>query len=250
MRFSSRIITIAEPVKKIQKGDGGDFNLNMKYLIKIDRQLLKWAYQQRFKNSFPIKALIFMGDGPFWMIILFLAAFAGEWLNSDPFRQLAVSMMFGLMISNVAFVLCKTFVKRRRPYANAELQQDLQFVIQNRDPGHGSKALESFPSGHVLWTTFCVSLICFQFGYKVVLLLGWMIPAMVFLRLHLGVHYPSDVLASLVLAGITVASTLLAAPHIMELVNGLEGHAGYLFGYWAFIVMFLIIGFKSWLKRV
>ncbi|MFZ2633759.1 MAG: phosphatase PAP2 family protein [Desulfosalsimonadaceae bacterium] len=218
--------------------------------MKIDRQLLKWAYQKRFKNSFLTKALIFMGDGPFWMIVLFIAALAGEWLNSDPFRQLAVSLMFGLMISNVVFVLCKTCVKRRRPYANPELQQDLQLIIQNRDPGHGSKELESFPSGHVLWTTICASLICFQFGYLAVLLLGWMIPAMMVLRLHLGVHYPSDVLASLVLGGITVAATLLAIPDIMEFNAGLRGHAGYLYGYWAFISAFLIIGFKSWLKRV
>ena len=222
----------------------------MRYLKKIDRQLLKRAYQRPFKNSFPIKALIFMGDGPFWMIILFIVALAGEWLNSDSFRQLAVSLMFGLMTSNVAFVLCKTWVKRRRPYANPELQQDLQLVIQNRDPGHGSKELESFPSGHVLWTTLCVSLICFQFGYAAVFLLGWMIPAMVYLRLHLGVHYPSDVLASLVLGTITVAATLLAVPHIKEFNAGLRGHAGYLYGYWAFISAFLIIGFKSWLKRV
>ena len=222
----------------------------LRYLIKIDRQLLKWAYQRRFTNSFPIKALIFMGDGPFWMIILFIAALAGEWLNSDPFRQLVISLMFGFMISNIVFVLCKTGVRRRRPYANAELQQDLQIIIQNRDPGHGSKELESFPSGHVLWTTLCVSLICFKFGYIAVLLLGWMIPAMVYLRLHLGVHYPSDVLASLVLGGITVAAILLAAPHIMEFNSSLMGHAGYLYGYWAFISAFLIIGFKSWLKRV
>lgn len=222
----------------------------MQYLKKIDRQLLMWAYQRPFENSIFIKALIFMGDGPFWMVVLFFTALTGQLFNSESFRQLVILLMFGLMISNLIFVLCKTYVKRRRPYADLQLQQELNMEIENRDPGHGSKELESFPSGHVLWTTISVSLICFQFGLIPVLLFGWMIPAMVYLRLHLGVHYPSDVLASLVLGGINVALTVLIAPGLMEYTNGLRDHAGYLYGYWAFISGFIIVGFKSWLKRV
>jgi len=226
------------------------FKLPMKYFEKIDRQLLKWAYQRPFENSFSIKALIFMGDGPFWMIVLFMTALAGQLLNSESWRRLVILLMFGLMIGNVAFVFCKTYVKRKRPYADEQLQKVLKIKIQNRDPGHGSKELESFPSGHVLWTTICVSLICFQFGYTPVLLFGWMIPAMIYLRLHLGVHYPSDVLASLILGSITVAVTLFIAPGIVDCTNTLRDNAVYLYGYWAFISGYLIVGFKSWLKRV
>lgn len=191
-----------------------------------------------------------MGDGPFWMIVLFITAFAGQLLNSDTLRQLVILLMLGLMISNMAFVFCKTYMKRKRPYANAQLQQDLKVKIQNRDPGHGSKELESFPSGHVLWTTICVSLFYFQLGYVSMLFLGWMIPAMMYLRLHLGVHYPSDVLSSLILGCFTVTITLNIAPGVIEYTNGLRHHAGYLYGYWAFICCYLIVGFKSWLKRV
>jgi membrane-associated phospholipid phosphatase len=222
----------------------------MQYLKKIDRQVLKWAYQRPFENSISIKALIFMGDGPFWMIVLLISALTGQLLNSESLRQLVILLMFGLMISNVAFVFCKTYVKRKRPYADEEVQKVLNITIQNRDPGHGSKELESFPSGHVLWTTICVSLICFQFGYTSALLFGWMIPAMMYLRLHLGVHYPSDVLASLILGSITVAVTFFIVPGIVDYMNGLSDHSGYLYGYWAFISGYLIIGFKSWLKRV
>jgi membrane-associated phospholipid phosphatase len=222
----------------------------MPYLKIIDRQLLKWAYQKPFKKSFPMKALIFMGDGPFWMIVLFITALTGQLLNSESFRQLSVLLMFGLFISNIVFVFCKTYVKRRRPYANVELHQELHIQIQNRDPGHGSKELESFPSGHVLWTTLCVGLICSQFGYIAVLLFGWMIPTMMYLRLYLGVHYPSDIFVSLIISSINVAITLLIAPGLMECINGLRYHTGYIYGYWAFIAEFIIFGFKSWLKRV
>jgi membrane-associated phospholipid phosphatase len=126
----------------------------------------------------------------------------------------------------------------------------LQIEIQNRDSGHGSKELESFPSGHVLWTTLCVSLICYQYGYMSAILLGWMIPTMMYLRPHLGVHYPSDVFASLVIGGINVTIILFVAPGLMGYIHGLKNHPGYLYGYWAFIIVFLIAAFKSWLKRV
>lgn len=222
----------------------------MKYFINIDRQILKWAYQKPFKHSFFIKTLIFMGDGPFWMFIIFLAALTGQLIDNESFYRLSILLMLGLMISNVVFVFCKTKVKRKRPYASSELQQHLQIEIKNRDPGHGSKELESFPSGHVLWTTLCVSLICSQFGYISLILFGWMIPAMVFLRLYLGVHYPSDVLASLVLGSVTVLITLLLTPCLMAYLNGLRHNTGFFAGYWVFIIVFLIIGFKSWLKRV
>ncbi len=222
----------------------------MQYLKLIDIRLLKWAYQRPFKRSFPVKALIFIGDAPFWMIVLFFAALIGQLINSESFRQLSVMLMFGLFISNIVFVLCKTYVKRRRPYANVELHQEFHIKIQNRDPGHGSKELESFPSGHVLWTTLCVGLICSQFGSIAVLLFGWMIPTMMYLRLYLGVHYPSDILASLILSSINVAMTLLIAPGIMKYINGLRDHSGYIYGYWAFVTVFVIFGFKFWLKRV
>ncbi len=222
----------------------------MKYLVRIDRQLLKWAYQKPFKQSIFIKALIFMGDGPFWMLVVFIAALTGQLIDIESFYQLSILLMFGLMISNIVFVFCKTRVKRKRPYANTELQQQLQIEIENRDPGHGSKELESFPSGHVLWTTLCVSLIYSQFGYMSLIMFGWMIPTMMFLRLYLGVHYPSDVLASLALGCVNVLITLLLTPGLMEYLNGLRNNTGFLLGYWAFIILFLTVGFKSWLKRV
>jgi membrane-associated phospholipid phosphatase len=219
-------------------------------LRKVDRQLLKWAYQRPYEDSPLIKALIFVGDIPFWLIVVFIAAFAGEVLNSEPFRELVIQLVFGLIVGGLACSLCKAGVKRRRPYANNQLQQDLNMRIQNRDPGHASKEFESFPSGHVLWTTICVCLICSQSGNPFVLLIGWMIPAMVFLRLHLGVHYPSDVFASLVLGSISVALTSYVAPGIIEAANGLREHAGYLYGYWALIGSLVIAGYKVWSKRV
>ncbi len=222
----------------------------MESLKTIDRQLLKWAYQKHFKETFSIKALIFMGDGPFWMIVVFISALTGQMSNCISFSQLSILLMFGMAISNLVFTPLKSHVKRRRPYANAELHQDLQIKIINRDSGHGSKELESFPSGHVLWTTLCVLIICYNNGFVTLILFGWMIPAMMFLRPYLGVHYPSDAFAGLVLGIINAVITIVISPTLMDFMNSFKDCSGYIYGYWGFISVFLIIGFKSWLKRV
>jgi membrane-associated phospholipid phosphatase len=222
----------------------------MQYLIHIDRQLLKYAYQGRFIHIFPVKLLIFMGDGPFWMLVVFIAAITGQILKIASFNEVAVQLILGLSIGQVLFALLKTNVRRSRPYANLELQQDLQIEIQNRDPGHGSKEFESFPSGHVYWTTICVSIICVQYGLLAVFLFGWMIPTMLYLRPHLGVHYPSDTIAGLVLGGIIVFTTLLAAQFVLDFISVYQEQTIYLICYWTFISVFLIVGYISWQKRV
>ena len=222
----------------------------MPSLKKIDRQLLKWAYQRPYENSLPIKALIFTGDAMFWMMFLFITLIAGQLLNSEPLKQLTIQLMLASLIGIIIFLFCKTYVKRRRPYANDQLQQDLNIKIENRDTCYASKQFESFPSGHVLWTTISVSLICFQFGYIYVLLLGWMIPAMIYLRPHLGVHYPSDVVVSLALGIIIVSLILFITPGIVEYTNSLRGNAVYTCGYWAFAICFMVIAVKIWLKRI
>ena len=222
----------------------------MESLVQLDKNLLKWAYQRPFNNTPLVKAMIFMGDAPFWMLIIVLTALAGQLLNTPRFELLAIALMLGLAIGNLIFGQLKIRVNRRRPYANPSLQETLNLTIHNRDPGHASKELESFPSGHVFWTTLCVCLIGFQFGGVSAILFGWMIPSMMYLRPHLGVHYPSDTIAGLALGVIISSITQLILPYVWEFLTPLKTSPYYLYGYWLFIALFLIIGVKSWLKRV
>lgn len=222
----------------------------MQTLKELDRQLLKWAYQRPYKNSFSVKALIFAGEAMTWMMVLFIVAVVGHLLDSKPLKELVIMLILGSTMGYVVFLLGKVFVKRRRPYANDQLQQDLNMTIQNRDTRYASKARESFPSGHVLWTTICISLICIQFGLMYVLLIGWMIPAMIYLRPHLGVHYPSDVMTSLFTGGMIVAVTLFISPYVVAYLNSLKKFPFYAYGYWIFIIGYLLTAFKLWLKRI
>lgn len=222
----------------------------MEHLKEIDRKLLHWAYQRPYKHTFIIKALIFMGDGPFWMLLVLAAAILGQALGSEALHRASILLMLGLAIGNLIFTPLKKGVKRRRPYANPGLHRRLDLAITNRDPGHGGKELESFPSGHVMWTTLCAVILSQQFGWPALLLFGWMIPAMMYLRPRLGVHYPSDTLAGLFIGLACAGLALLASGPLLALLQSKSHHGAYLLGYWAFVVLFLIIGFRSWLKRV
>lgn len=191
-----------------------------------------------------------MGDGPFWLIVMAVAAFIGQIFNVLSFEQVANLLIFGLTITNFVITPLKKKVKRKRPYADKQLRNELNLIISNRDLDHGSRELESFPSGHAVWTSLSVFIISFQFGYIGLLLFGWMIPAIMYLRPHLGVHYPSDVIAGFFIGGVNAMITIYFSPIILDLVTNLKVNNFYTYGYWAFILFFLFYGYKSWLKRV
>lgn len=216
----------------------------------LDRKLLFWAYGISYRSSVWLRMLIFMGDGPFWMLVLLAAALAGQLYGLEILQRLVLSLVMGFIITNAVFNLCKTRVRRWRPYADRDLQGYLSEPMVNRDPGHGAREQESFPSGHALWTTLSISLITAHMGITALILLGWMIPVMMFLRLYLGVHYPSDVLAGALLGLGGAGLAYFLTPILEGYLNSLKGYGGYLTVYWVFLGIFMVAGFRSWLKRV
>jgi len=223
----------------------------MQFLKQLDINLLSRIYQWPFERTLFVRALIFIGDGPFWLLVMLACALSG-WLMGDvQLLNVANLMMAGLMIGNFIFVPLKTNIKRRRPYANPELQQKLGLEIINRDPGHGSKELESFPSGHAMWPTISVLLLSFQFGWPVLLILGWLIPAMMLLRPYLGVHYPSDTLVGFSI-GLAIFAAVASVSHIFQILGSeLLISPWYIWiAYWVFVSVFIYLGIKSWLRRV
>ena len=133
-----------------------------------------------------------LGDaGIFWIAVAVLFIFTKK------YRKIGIGMMFALMMG---LVICNIWLKptiaRIRPY-----DFQLQFFAKEIPLLAGGMHDFSFPSGHTIAS----------FEAAVVILLGNKklgIPAMIlacliaFSRLYLYVHYPTDVIASIVLGSI------------------------------------------------
>ena len=158
--------------------------------ISFDLPVLDWI-QANMQSGFMDKFMPFItkfGDhGTFWMIVAALLFLFPKTRKTG--LGMAIAMMIGLLVCNVTL---KPLVGRIRPY---DLQAELGVAIQLL----GERMHDfSFPSGHTI-ASFEAAVVMLKNSKK----LG--IPAMIlavlisFSRLYLYVHYPTDVIASIVL---------------------------------------------------
>lgn len=122
------------------------------------------------------------GDSWFWLIGLGLL----WWLGSGEWQRLALVMIIGILITAVVVMAIKFTVRRSRP------QGEWGQIYRNTDP-------HSFPSGHAARSTM-LAVIGVGLGplWLGLALLIWA-PLVGLARIILGVHYPSDILAGMVL---------------------------------------------------
>ena len=158
--------------------------------ISFDLPVLDWI-QANMQSGFMDKFMPFItkfGDhGTFWMIVAALLFLFPKTRKTG--LGMAIAMMIGLLVCNVTL---KPLVGRIRPY---DLQAELGVTIQLL----GERMHEfSFPSGPTI-ASFEAAVVMLKNSKK----LG--IPAMIlavlisFSRLYLYVHYPTDVIASIIL---------------------------------------------------
>ena len=158
--------------------------------ISFDLPVLDWI-QANMQSGFMDKFMPFItkfGDhGTFWMIVAALLFLFPKTRKTG--LGMAIAMMIGLLVCNVTL---KPLVGRIRPY---DLQAELGITIQLL----GERMHDfSFPSGHTI-ASFEAAVVMLKNSKK----LG--IPAMIlavlisFSRLYLYVHYPTDVIASIIL---------------------------------------------------
>ena len=158
--------------------------------ISFDLPVLDWI-QANIQSGFMDKFMPFItkfGDhGTFWMIVAALLFLFPKTRKTG--LGMAIAMMIGLLVCNVTL---KPLVGRIRPY---DLQAELGVTIQLL----GERMHDfSFPSGHTI-ASFEAAVVMMKNSKK----LG--IPAMIlavlisFSRLYLYVHYPTDVIASIIL---------------------------------------------------
>ena len=158
--------------------------------ISFDLPVLDWI-QANLKSSFMDTVMpiitVFGDAGIFWMVISALLFVFPKTRRTG--LGMAIAMMIGLIVCNVTL---KPLVGRIRPY---DLQAELGVTIQLL----GEKMHDfSFPSGHTI-ASFEAAVVLLRNSKK----MG--IPAMIlavliaFSRLYLYVHYPTDVIASVIL---------------------------------------------------
>ena len=147
-----------------------------------------------------------LGDaGIFWIAVAVLFIFTKK------YRKIGIGMMFALMMG---LVICNIWLKptiaRIRPYAF-----QLQYFAKEIPLLAGGMHDFSFPSGHTIAS----------FEAAVVILLGNKklgIPAMIlacliaFSRLYLYVHYPTDVIVSVILGSILALIGWYLAQKVMD----------------------------------
>jgi len=159
--------------------------------ISFDLPILDWIQanlQSGFMDKFMPFITIFGDAGIFWMVCSALLLVFPKTRKTG--LGMAFAMMIGLVVCNITL---KPLVARIRPY---DLQlQEFGITIQLL----GEKMHDfSFPSGHTI-ASFEAAVVLLKNSKK----MG--IPAMIlavlisFSRLYLYVHYPTDVLASIIL---------------------------------------------------
>ena len=149
-----------------------------------------------------------LGDaGIFWIAVAVLFIFTKK------YRKIGIGMMIALMMGLVVCNIClKPMIARIRPY---DFQEEYLGVVVNLliEKQHDF----AFPSGHTIAS----------FEAAVVILLGNKklgIPAMIlacliaFSRLYLYVHYPTDVIVSIVLGSILALIGWYLAQKVMDML--------------------------------
>ena len=183
--------------------------------ISFDLPILDWI-QAHLQSGFMDKFMPFItkfGDhGLFWMIVAAVLFIIPKTRKTG--LGMAIAMMIGLLVCNVTL---KPLVGRIRPY---DLQAELGITIQLL----GERMHDfSFPSGHTI-ASFEAAVVMLKNSKK----LG--IPAMIlavlitFSRLYLYVHYPTDVIASIILGTLfSLIGTALAGLIAPKLGAGKKG---------------------------
>ncbi len=158
--------------------------------ISFDLPVLDWIQanlQSGFMDKFMPFITMFGDAGIFWMVISALLLISPRTRKTG--LGMAFAMVIGLLVCNVTL---KPLVARTRPY---DLQAEMGVMIQLLCEAQHDF---SFPSGHTI-ASFEAAVVLLKNSKK----MG--IPAMIlavliaFSRLYLYVHYPTDVIVSVIL---------------------------------------------------
>lgn len=162
----------------------------MDYILTLDGEILLWI-QMYLRNEVLTPVLTFithLGDkGLFWIVLSLLL------LIKKSTRKTGVLSLLSLLITFLIVNVCmKNGFARIRPY---ETLTDLLLLIEKQSDF-------SFPSGHSA-SSFASAVVLFKrlpkrYGIPILILAV----LIAFSRIYMGVHYPTDILAGILIGSI------------------------------------------------
>lgn len=132
-------------------------------------------------------AVILAHSGDSWLLLPLLALL--WWFSQGEWKSLALAMILGVAFTALVVFVVKLSVRRSRP------QGEWGKIYRSTDP-------HSFPSGHAA-RAMMLAIVAVGLGPAGLglLLLIW-VPLVSAARVIMGVHYPSDVAAGMVLGAL------------------------------------------------
>lgn len=160
---------------------------------------LFYFFNHNFINPFFDAAMpIITGTGGFICLCLFLILLIlfAKFTKRDTLKRIAVLALIALLFSDIIAAVLKNLIQEPRPFVTLD---NVHLLIQENDPC-------SFPSGHACSTVSVVTFFIlnmkelFKKHYLIAdILLVIFAIVIPFSRLYVGVHYPFDVFAGVII---------------------------------------------------
>ncbi|MBD3350964.1 MAG: phosphatase PAP2 family protein [Candidatus Lokiarchaeota archaeon] len=178
-------------------------------IINWDFKHLTKSYKFGQKYTQWVRLFSFFGSFPAYLVVMCFFYFYGDHFNISKYRYFSL-MLFtaGVVMSLLIVSIPKYILKRKRPYMDERIESYYKIKVINRDPEFGGQQ-QSFPSGHVYFWTFQAIIIGFHFNIWIAIPIYLTIPLMMFARMHLGCHFPSDVVIGAIFGVLSAIITIV-----------------------------------------
>lgn len=160
-----------------------------------DRQILEWINHNRIYSLDNFFRFITDTAGAIAVIIAIIVIIYGFIKKTDFLKFRKYQVAFAVAVNAIIITILKYTINRLRPF---EVDSTIEKLTSGGSP--------SFPSGHTgaaMVVAISMSLLFFKQKWLLAIICWIWAIAVAYSRIVLGVHYPSDILGSVIISFIT-----------------------------------------------